>query len=607
MTFSRIAAAALTVAVVVVTACNDPVTESSRASAITGVRSQLRGYDLGPPFPAGFRDSGLVNGYAEGEWVPFVAIMEGKKLADADGLAGAIGDGRYGAAIIVPTYSPRHDANSISDLQTTGTYGQGALRPIPSPFDDQWLVDNGYAPFVLGAYADTGDVDLAPVIDVAAQRSGPTRFGGAVGSVSVPIAFAVPATATRVELRFAVRLAPPALQPIQPGGQAFPGTVGGTAKGAADFFPGPGPIFVGYEVGAPTGIATVPIRVERHRCDSDDECPPGEACGEDGTCSEPCTDDASCPTDMVCEDGTCQEPPPPCEADVDCEGNLTCIGGYCVPECPLDAGGGDPIVCDPGDGEPPCVRDSQCNRNNVCEDGVCQPCDHPCDGENTCRTGLVCVNGWCEQTPTTCTGGDCPVTVACTDQYDCAGGQLCTDGVCADGGGNVKQCTADSNCASGACIGGACAVSPVAVIACSAGVVCPAGHDCVSGRCTRRPGTCELDGDCGDGEQCLAGWCGRACDADGDCGGAEACKLDRCVATCTSTNQCALGEACFDGGCMPELALIGHPGGDQALWSVGFDGEADGGGCTVAPGAQGASILLLVGLALLIAGRRRAA
>src|SRR5262245_44033168 len=39
------------------------------------LKSQLRGYDLGPPFPAGFRDSGLINGYGEGEWIPFGAII----------------------------------------------------------------------------------------------------------------------------------------------------------------------------------------------------------------------------------------------------------------------------------------------------------------------------------------------------------------------------------------------------------------------------------------------------------------------------------------------------------------------------------------------------
>lgn len=605
MTSRRIAASSLLTTLIAFAGCNDAPDVSSRTSAVTGVASQLRGYDLGPPFPAGFRDSGLVNGYAEGEWVPFVAIMEGKKLEDADRLAGASGDGRYGAGIILPTYSPRHDANSISDLLTSGTYGVGPVRPIPNPFDDQWLKDEGYFPFVLGAYANTGDVDLAPVIDVAAQRSGPTRFGGAVGSVSVPIEFQIPAGATRVELRFAIRLAPPKLAPISPDGQPFPGTVAGTAKGAADFFPGPGPIFVGYEVGSPTGIATVPIRVERHYCANDTECPPGEECGGDNTCEEPCTDDSSCPTDEVCEDGACEPPPPPCVVQADCNGNLTCIGGYCVPDCPADTGGGDPEVCDPGTGEPPCVRDDQCSRDDTCEDGVCQPCVHPCDV--SCRSGHVCVEGYCQEPlPPPCRGNQCPPVVTCGDQYDCPGGELCTNGVCTPGGGDVKECTSDANCASGSCIGGVCAGAPVLLRSCTTTTACPAGHDCIDSRCTRRPGICELDGDCADSEGCLSGWCGRACTSNASCSSDELCMLDRCVAKCTNVSTCALGEACLGGGCVPELALLGHKGGDQALWDVGFDdGANDGGGCAVAPGNEAPIGLMLFGLALMLAGMKR--
>lgn len=598
------AAAVFATGIAIAGGCNDAVDVGTRTSALGGgVPSQLRGYDLGPPFPAGFRDSGLVNGYAEGEWVPFVAIMEGKKLDDADKLAGVVGDGRFGAAIIVPTYSPRHDANSISDLQTTGTYGQGALTPIPDPFDDRWLHDNGYAPFVLGAYADTGDVDLAPVLDVAAQRSGPRRFGGDVGSVSVPISFGAPTSATRVELRFAVRLAPRSLAPIQPGGQAFPGTTAGTAKGAADFFPGPGPIFVGYEVDTPTGIATVPIRVERHTCESDEECLPGETCGDDHTCSEPCTDDSSCPSDQVCEDGECQPPPPPCVEQADCDGNLTCVGGYCVPDCPPggETTGGDPIVCNPGTGEPPCVQDNQCNDNNVCEDGVCQPCEHPCDV--SCRSGLVCRNGSCEEPPAEpCHGNQCPTQTACTTQYDCAGGELCTEGVCTPGGGNVETCATDGDCASGSCIGNVCATSPVERETCTVSTVCAAGHDCINGLCTRRPGICELDGDCATGESCLSGWCGRACGGESDCETSETCSLGRCVDACTTVSTCALGTACIAGGCIPELAFIGHPGGDQSLWDVGFDETEGSGGCSTTSSSQTGTLLLLA-MALML--RRR--
>src|SRR6188508_3744959 len=97
------------VALAALAACADQDEIGTGSAALT-VKSQLRGYDLGPPFPAGFRDSGLVNGYAEGEWVPFVAIMEGSKLEDADINSGSAGDGVYSAEIILPNFSPKQGA-----------------------------------------------------------------------------------------------------------------------------------------------------------------------------------------------------------------------------------------------------------------------------------------------------------------------------------------------------------------------------------------------------------------------------------------------------------------------------------------------------------------
>src|SRR6188508_2002380 len=117
--------------------CMDGDEHVATGSAALTVKSQLRGYDLGPPFPAGFRDSGLVNGYAEDEWVPFIAIMEGSKLEDADINSGSAGDGVYSAEIILPNFSPKQGANGLQDLQVTGTYGAGAITPIPDPFDDK--------------------------------------------------------------------------------------------------------------------------------------------------------------------------------------------------------------------------------------------------------------------------------------------------------------------------------------------------------------------------------------------------------------------------------------------------------------------------------------
>lgn len=542
----------------------DPIGSQTRAvggGGGGGVKSQLRGYDLGPPFPAGFRDSGLVNGYAEGEWVPFVAVMEGTKLANADALAGASGDGQYRASIIVPTYSPRHDANAIMDLATTGTYGQGAVTPIPDPFDSNWLSDNGYWPLVLGAYADTGDVDTAPAIDGVAQRTGPTRFGGQVSSVEVPISFTAPASATRVELRFAVRLAVPGMQPIAPGEQGFPGSASGSALGAADFFPGPGPIFVGYQVQKPTGIATVPIRVVHHHCEGDEECPSGDYCGADGDCHEPCTDDANCPTGEVCEGGTCQEPPPPCTSDSDCpDPGDACIGGYCLPPCPpagdgcgVDDVGCAPSPCHGGDGDtPPCVRDDQCGDGDVCEGGVCQPPTTPCDV--SCPEGDVCQGGTC-----------IPPTAPCTTDSDCAGGEACVGGTCHPGqppceGSDCPSCQFDEDCSGGqVCVGGQCHTANPPV-PCSTDPDCPSGQTCQGGYCDV-PEPCNSDGDCPSGtvcdgtvDLCVPPHPPVPCQGTGDCPSGDTCDGGYCTppgTPCRNDKQCSSGDTCQGGTCQP--------------------------------------------------------
>ena len=583
------------VALAALAACADQDEIGTGSAALT-VKSQLRGYDLGPPFPAGFRDSGLVNGYAEGEWVPFVAVMEGKKLEDADALAGGTGDGRYGAAIIVPSYSPRHGANAIVDLQVTGTYGEGAITPIPHPFDAHWLADNGYQPFVLGAFADTGDSDLAPTMAQVAQRSGPTRFGGEVGSASIPVEFQAPAGAAAVELRFAVRLARSGLDKVAPDGQAFPGTRDGSALGAADFFPGPGPIFVGYQVGEPTGIATVPIRVVRHSCQGDDECPPGRTCGDNGTCIEPCVDDSNCADDEICEDDACQPQPPECTADGDCTPGDYCVGGFCLPPCPPDGndactgnddvGGCDAEACCGGyHGEsPPCVRDSQCEDGYLCDDGVCvppdshTPCDvscpngeecvdgvcqppgSPCSEDSECAGGQVCVDGNCHEGEPPCSGEDCP---ACTWDADCPGGELCLDGTCHPAEPpvvceNNGDCPANQVCEGGFCDG----KEPCADDSdCPNGSACDTSVDlCVP---EHPPIPCDGTGDCPDGETCSQGYCTPpdTCQDDDDCygdnvcvdnGGVELCVPPHPPVPCEGAGDCPSGDVCEAGFCEPD-------------------------------------------------------
>ncbi len=560
-------------------------------------KSQLRGYDLGPPFPAGFRDSGLVNGYSECEWVPFVAIIEGSKLEDSDLLAGAAGDGQYGVEIIVPNYSPKQNANGIQDLQVTGTYGEGAITPIPEPFDDKWLADNGYLPLVLGAHADTGEVDLAPQIGDISQRSGPTRFGGDLASASIPMTFTAPVGTQNVEVRFAVKMACPDLQPIAPDGQTFPGYEAGTAKGACSFHPGPGPIFVGYHVGKPTGIATVPIRCDRHTCESDDECPPGDYCGGDYECHEPCVDDSNCPTDQVCEDGQCEEPPAPCVDNEDCEGDDHCVGGGCLPPCP-DGGndcGLDDVACDPdacyeddgggSDGDSDADDDGIPDDDDTDDDNDGNPDDTDGDDDgdgrpddtDTCPTDPDpcdgCVpdvdTGECEGGGGGGGGGDTP---PCIYDSQCDDGYVCEDGVC-----QPPDNYCDMSCPEGeVCEDGTC--QPPTVPCDDAGD-CPGGETCVDGAC--HPGTppcttncdyCQWDEDCQGGQVCVEGECHTAeppvpCAGDGDCPSGQVCEGGYCDVPepCTDDSDCPTGSVCDNtvDFCVPEHPPIPCDGAED--------------------------------------------
>lgn len=530
--------ASVALALIPLIGCSTEPVDTSSATRASAIKSQLRGYDLGPPFPAGFRDSGLINGYDEGEWVPFVAKIEGRKLVESDGLAGSTSDGVYGASIIFPTYSDKRGANGISDVLFEGVYGQGAVTPIPDGFDDGWLVANGYSPFVLGAYDDAGGADAAPRVVGIGQRVGPTRFGGSVASASVAVEFDAAAGAELVELRFAVRLAPAGLAPIRPADQDFPGTDAGDALGAADFHPGPGPIFVGYEVGKPTGIATVPIRVERNRCDDSDDCVPGDVCGPGNECVDPCATDAECPTGELCEDGVCQPPPPPCEDDDDCEEDV-CVGGFCIPECPETCP--DPELCDPdpclppGGDNPPCVIDVQCPGGQLCEDGVCVPPSPPCD--------VSCPEG------DTCIGGECvPPGDPCAGDGDCPGGSVCIDGFCEPGSPpciGCEVCTDDGDCPGGTtCTDGVCVpVGPP--LPCADDAECPGDETCEAGFCTPPPDPCGPSGECRPGELCEEG--------------PDVCVPEHPPITCDDATDCPAGDICFGGVCTPD-----DPGGPGA-------------------------------------------
>jgi hypothetical protein len=242
----------------------------------------------------------------------------------------------------------------------------------------------------------------------------------------------------------------------------------------------------------------------------------------------------------------------------------------------------------------------------TCYGGYCTPSSGSCTEDLDCPGGFVCIDGECLR-------GSEPIP--CTSAFECATGQYCRGGFCQDGG-DTNQCTTGDDCPGGgsgddvgqACIAGVCSGSLGSYQTCGGNddvSFCPAGTACTSGYCLPAEGACNLDGDCGDGESCMRGWCGVACEGDSGCAAGETCALGRCAAVCTDYSQCAAHESCFDGGCVPTDSVVSSLGGSQDLWSVDMPGSSGDvqGGCST--GGSSGSLWLMLALFAPMALRKR--
>jgi hypothetical protein len=196
-----------------------------------------------------------------------------------------------------------------------------------------------------------------------------------------------------------------------------------------------------------------------------------------------------------------------------------------------------------------------------------------CDGAGTCTASAPksCA-------PFVCADGACKTT--CKLDTDCAEGARCTGGTCvvgtADAGpsttpGLVKECKADSECATGHCADGVCCDQPCTEKCSSCAIpgyvgkcVAESGidlrNDCNAASCTT---TCQA-GECRPvraGDQCAPSLCvdnhtaqgpstcnaaGAACSAVTgtlDCS-PHICALGTCLTACIDSTQCAGGTVC---------------------------------------------------------------
>jgi hypothetical protein len=280
---------------------------------------------------------------------------------------------------------------------------------------------------------------------------------------------------------------------------------------------------------------------DMQQCDGNGNC---VGCNKDQDCPDPgACKSKFCDTNHVCSPKSAQD-----GSGCNANGGQVCLAGACV------------VCIDSGDCN---ASQSEVCTNNMCvtscgdgsKDGL--ESDVDCGGicSTKCGTNKNC-NGNTDCSSKVCTGGKCQAP-SCTDtvkngsetDVDCGGATCDGQGkTCADG----KSCGADADCMSGHCINNKCAsgcadgakdgtetdvdCGGATCVAqgktCGDGKMCMADTDCTSGKCTG--GTCAMP-TCMDSVQ-------NGNETDVDCGGGTCPK-------CANGDKCAAGTDCTSGFC----------------------------------------------------------
>ncbi len=213
------------------------------------------------------------------------------------------------------------------------------------------------------------------------------------------------------------------------------------------------------------------------------------ACGTAGTLCHAC-DVTKADTCNSATDGSCS-----CGANPPCNDGQHCVSGQCLcDQTSCGTGCCDAAnVCQAGNDPNACgSAGNQCDTGcNACADGVCDTCKSTCSG--------CCSGSTCHDSPSAATG--CGVN----------GGKC---GACDPGG--ADSCSPTGECECG-----------------NTGAQCVAGQRCKNSQCVCDSTSCNVSGECCDGNNCVE-------HADNDCGtNGNAC------ATCTgTTNTCSSGFVC---------------------------------------------------------------
>lgn len=249
--------------------------------------------------------------------------------------------------------------------------------------------------------------------------------------------------------------------------------------------------------------------------DADKACSNGEFCVQ-GSCQLIiCTFNKHCPAGLICKQGYCKRPKT-CQKDGDCDKLETCKSGVCTQQtckahkdCPIDS------LCLGEVCVPACVTDTECGQNFQCVDGRCF---RECVNVNDCHSSETCINRQCQdkcdpgcKAAERCLNGQC-VENSCYG-YVCPNAQTCQKEECKRDPCHEKKCGAGEFCSNGDCRK-TCSVT-----------TCDAGKVCDNGKC--RDDVCK-DKTCKDDEFCILGQCQSKVCQDGRCGKARYCKNDKC-------------------------------------------------------------------------------
>ncbi len=238
----------------------------------------------------------------------------------------------------------------------------------------------------------------------------------------------------------------------------------------------------------------------------------------------------------------------------------------CISDGPLSDRGcffceGDECKPQPPPARTMCLTEADCAVDEVCTTiGCVAQCNEEfeCPIGTTCATSGLCLNPL-EEEPAT--QEPPPAPFSCQFNFECGDGRICIDGDC------LFTCL-DAPCPdTQQCVAGACrpCTEETCLTNCSEDAECEDFEYCSAFQCVpdTRPVAFCPENDCQPGRVCVRGQCRTPCETDEQCARIDATirfcapveEMNLCVrssevlAECQLNIDCGLGEECVDGAC----------------------------------------------------------